>query len=234
MRFSVIIPAHDAEEFLGRALASINRQTFADYEVIVVADACADRTADVAIAHGHTPIISTAGAPGLARNAGMDSAAGDYFLFLDADDWFLRADAFARIAEAIEQTDEPHLLHYGFMWGTTPFGGLQPPQAPYHGGHWHHVWSRAWHRNAVGESRMVSLPAGQDTVFTMAFMEKPGLTHAVYDFPLVQHVLDRPGSVTHTHLNRKRSGDMSMMHGLNEFLAAEQKRARMSPVLPTR
>lgn len=130
MRFSVIIPAHDAEEFLGRALASINRQTFADYEVIVVADACADRTADVAIAHGHTPIISTAGAPGLARNAGMDSAAGDYFLFLDADDWFLRADAFARIAEAIEQTDEPHLLHYGFMWGTTPFGGLQPPQAP--------------------------------------------------------------------------------------------------------
>lgn len=234
MRFSVIIPAHNAEDFLGRALASIDQQTFLDYEVIVVADACADGTADVAIAHGHTPLVSTAGAPGPARNAGMDRAEGDYLLFLDADDWFLRADAFARIAEAIEQTDEPHLLHYGFMWGTTPFGGIQPAQAPHHGGHWHHVWSRAWHRNAIGDSRMVPMPAGQDTVFTMSLMEKPGLTHAVYDFPLVQHVLDRPGSVTHTHLRRKRAGDMSMMDGLMDFLRAEQEKARGTPSPPTR
>lgn len=229
MRFSLIIPAHNAESFLPKALDTVKMQTFDDYEVLVVADVCGDRTADVARDYGYAPIISEGGTPGLARNAGMERAEGDYWLFLDADDWFLVPDAFARIADAIEQTDEPHLLHYGFMWGNDPCGGLQ-----HDGSHYHHVWSRAWHRNAIGSSRMTDLPAGQDTVFTLSFMEKPGLTHAVYDFPLVQHVVGRPGSVTDTHLRKKARGDNSMMKGLYEQIATETARARQMPVAPTR
>lgn len=80
---------------------------------------------------------------------------------------------------------------------------------------------------------MMPLPAGQDTVFTLAFMERPGLTHAVYDFPLMQHVINRPGSVTHTHLARKRRGDTSMMAGLDEMLRHEVEKARRTPVAPT-
>lgn len=229
MRFSVILPAHNAEDFLPRALDSITGQTFTDYELLVVADKCTDGTVDVVHRYGAHPIISTGGTPGLARNAGMDRARGDYWLFLDADDWFLIDDAFQRIADAIDATDEPHLLHYGFMWGDTPHGGLQ-----HDGSHFHHVWSRAWHKNAVGDTRMTPLPAGQDTAFVLPFMEKPGLTHGVYDYPLVQHVLDREGSVTHTHLRKKWRGDTSMMAGLHEYIRIETAKARRLPVPPTR
>lgn len=225
----MIIPAHNASAFIGQALDSVLSQNFTDYEVIVVADKCTDDTAHIARARGAHVIESNGGAPGLARNAGMDRAGGDYWLFLDADDYMLIDSAFDRIAQAIDETGEPHLLHYGFMWGTTPFGGLQPG-----GGHWHHVWSRAWHRKAIGTTRMPSLPAGQDTVFTMGMMNKRGITHAVYDFPLMQHVTDRPGSVTHTHLARKRRGDTSMMAGLDDMLQQAMHEGRSLTVPATR
>ena len=38
MRFSMIIPAHNAREFIGRAVDSVLMQDFTDYELIVVAD----------------------------------------------------------------------------------------------------------------------------------------------------------------------------------------------------
>ena len=44
MRFSIIIPAHNAEYFIGRAIDSILNQGFQDYEIIVVFDRCEDGT----------------------------------------------------------------------------------------------------------------------------------------------------------------------------------------------
>lgn len=48
MRFSIIIPAHEAENRIRVALDSIKQQTFKDYELIVVCDACTDRTEEIA------------------------------------------------------------------------------------------------------------------------------------------------------------------------------------------
>ncbi len=229
MRFSIIIPAHNAAGFIGRAIDSVTAQDFTDYELIVVADKCTDETAGIAAQRGAHVLHTTGGAPGIARNAGMDRARGDYWIFLDADDFLLIDSALRRISDAIDETDEPHLLHYGFMWGPMPVPSIQPT-----GSHWHHVWSRAWHRKAIGDTRMPPLPAGQDTVFTMGMMNKLGLTHGTYDFPLVQHVIDRPGSVTYTHRAKQRRGDMSMMSGLDDFIQEAMQSARTVTVPPTR
>jgi len=51
MLFSIIIPAHNSAATLGAALDSVRAQTFADYEVIVVDDASADGSADLASGH---------------------------------------------------------------------------------------------------------------------------------------------------------------------------------------
>ena len=37
--FSVIVPAHNSEEYIGKGIASIKEQTFTDYELIIVCDA---------------------------------------------------------------------------------------------------------------------------------------------------------------------------------------------------
>ena len=48
MKFSVIIPAHNEESVISKALESIKQQSFTDYELIVVCDACTDRTKEIA------------------------------------------------------------------------------------------------------------------------------------------------------------------------------------------
>ena len=93
---SVIIPAYDREGSIARAIASVQRPVDAAYEVIVVDDGSADRTADRAqgaIDHAHEGagrvLRQANGGPGKARNTGAKAARGRYLAFLDSDDfWF--------------------------------------------------------------------------------------------------------------------------------------------------
>ena len=93
-RFSVIMPAHDAEAFLDAAILAIEHQTFDDWELIVVDDASRDASATIAQRHAAADprirIISHTQNKGAAaaRNTGMDAARGRYIWFVDADDSF--------------------------------------------------------------------------------------------------------------------------------------------------
>ena len=51
-RVSVIIPAYNAEAFLPETLASVEAQTYDDWEVVVADDASTDRTAEVVESRG--------------------------------------------------------------------------------------------------------------------------------------------------------------------------------------
>lgn len=88
-RVSVIIPAHNAEPFLEETLASVQAQTYADWEVVVCDDGSRDQTWDVLQAAG--PRVRAvrneqARGPAVARNRALAIATGDFAVFLDADD----------------------------------------------------------------------------------------------------------------------------------------------------
>lgn len=87
---SIIMPAYNTAAFIGEALDSVFRQTFTDYEVIVINDGSPD-----------TPALRAAVAPYLdrlvyleqenggssaARNAGLARARGRFVALLDSDD----------------------------------------------------------------------------------------------------------------------------------------------------
>ncbi len=89
---SIIIPAYNVEGYIARAIESMQRQTFTDYELFVVNDGSTDRTGDIIrqftrhdlrIVDFHT---KNGGAPA-ARNLALDHARGKYVFFMDADDW---------------------------------------------------------------------------------------------------------------------------------------------------
>ncbi|HSK63862.1 MAG TPA: glycosyltransferase family A protein [Pyrinomonadaceae bacterium] len=89
--FSVIIPVYNRSSFLAATLDSVWRQTFTDYEVIVVDDGSTDDTpAQLAELGERVTVIRQANAgPGVARNNGAKHAKGTYLAFLDSDDlWF--------------------------------------------------------------------------------------------------------------------------------------------------
>src|SRR3989344_1729350 len=59
-KFSIVIPANNEENYLPKTLESINNQNYKDYEVIVVANGCTDKTVEVV-----TNLINDFGFPNL-------------------------------------------------------------------------------------------------------------------------------------------------------------------------
>ena len=92
---SVIIPTHNRADLLVKSVESVLRQTFRDFECIIVDDASCDATQEEAkkllrkdkriVYHRHEINKHAAGA----RNTGIGLAAGDFIAFLDDDDEWL-------------------------------------------------------------------------------------------------------------------------------------------------
>ena len=85
---SVVIPTHNAAEFLAEAVDSVLGQTYQPLEVIVVDDGSEDETSRVAAAFTDRIIYLHKEWAGLssARNTGIRAASGEWIALLDADD----------------------------------------------------------------------------------------------------------------------------------------------------
>jgi glycosyltransferase involved in cell wall biosynthesis len=101
---SAIIPVHNGESTIARAVESVLTQDFSDIELIVVNDGSTDSTHEVLGPYaGQVKRIEQAKAgPAVARNVGIEAARGKYVAFLDADDAWLPGKLGALVA-AIEQ-----------------------------------------------------------------------------------------------------------------------------------
>jgi glycosyltransferase involved in cell wall biosynthesis len=84
VEISVIIPALNEEKYIRNALDGLRKQTFRNFETIVVDGGSADRTRELAKASARVILLKKQGA-GRARNAGARIAKGSILLFLDAD-----------------------------------------------------------------------------------------------------------------------------------------------------
>jgi hypothetical protein len=104
----VILPCFNVSACITRAIDSLLRQDFPDFEVILVDDGSTDKTAEVARrAIAGDPRFRIVTQPNLglscARNVGMDLARGRYLAFLDGDDHF--ADSFlSTMVNALERS----------------------------------------------------------------------------------------------------------------------------------
>jgi glycosyltransferase involved in cell wall biosynthesis len=93
---SVIAPVYKTERFLRTCLGSIVRQTFTDWELVVVNDASPDNSAAIlaefALKDPRIKIITHPVNRGVsqARFTGLAAAAGRYIVFVDSDDWIPR------------------------------------------------------------------------------------------------------------------------------------------------
>jgi glycosyltransferase involved in cell wall biosynthesis len=83
---SVVIPAYNAARYLAEAIESVLAQTYDPIEVIVVDDGSTDATAEVARRYPARLIEGSHGGRSVARNRGIDAAAGAFVAFCDADD----------------------------------------------------------------------------------------------------------------------------------------------------
>jgi cellulose synthase/poly-beta-1,6-N-acetylglucosamine synthase-like glycosyltransferase len=85
-RFSVIVPAYNAERTISACVTALRAQAFDHpYEIIVVDDGSTDDTATAARAAGARVITIPNSRPAAARNVGIRAAAGEIICCTDAD-----------------------------------------------------------------------------------------------------------------------------------------------------
>lgn len=88
-KISIVIPAYNAENTIGRLLDQFFMQTYTDLEIIVVNDGSTDNTRSVCerIKDKRVSLFNiTNHGQGYARNYGLDRAHGEFVGFCDADD----------------------------------------------------------------------------------------------------------------------------------------------------
>ncbi len=99
--FSIIIPAHNEEKYLRKTLHSIKQQTCQDFEVIITANGCTDKTEEIIKKRTNKQLrVLSLAKPNVsvARNAGALNANGNILIFLDADTT-LEQDSLKKIKE---------------------------------------------------------------------------------------------------------------------------------------
>lgn len=125
---SVIVPAYQAEAFLGEALESALAQDRGPVEVLVVDDGSTDRTAEVASTYPVRLLRSPNRGPAAARNSGLALARGEFVTILDADDVW-PADRLSRQVDHLHAHPE-----HGIVLGLTEIfltpGQPRPPHWP--------------------------------------------------------------------------------------------------------
>lgn len=89
---SVIMLTYNRENLVSRAIESILRQTYRNFEFIIVDNGSTDRSGQIAEEYAAKDnrirvIHRERGNIGSGRNAGLDAAQGDYITFIDDDDW---------------------------------------------------------------------------------------------------------------------------------------------------
>lgn len=120
--FSIIIPVYNGEQCIGQCLDSIYAQGLLedDFEVICVNDASTDNTSKVileyGLSHKNLRLITHEKnrRQGAARNTGLRAAAGEYILYIDADDAFI-SNALSQLKEELEKNRGIDILRFNHV-----------------------------------------------------------------------------------------------------------------------
>lgn len=110
-KVSVIVPIYKSEKYLPGCVSSIIKQSFKDLEIILVDDGSQDKCPQICDSYAKQDkrikvIHQKNKGQSAARNAGIDSATGDYLFFVDSDDR-LHPQAIEILLNIAEKTNAP-------------------------------------------------------------------------------------------------------------------------------
>lgn len=198
-KFSIIIPAYNAEDRIRKVLHSVRYQeNITDYELIVVCDSCTDNTAKIAREEFDAIVVEeNYENDGLSRNKGLDIAIGDWVLFLDDDDYWLHEYVLDMINSALEVANHKlDILQFGFIWKGKGYcasnigkNGLITLYS--------NVWTKCFRREFIGDTRFPNIYSISDSKFVSALLAKRPIIK-VLDHPMYYYNYMRVGSITET------------------------------------
>ena len=115
------MPVYNAEKYLAKAIESVLEQTFTDFELLLINDSSADKSAMICQRYSKKDKRifclennSEVHGPGPTRNIGLDYAVGKYIYFMDADDWMDES----LLQSAVERMEETNadIVQFGVIY----------------------------------------------------------------------------------------------------------------------
>ena len=110
MRFSIIVPIYNVENYIRKCISTLIGQTYPDIEIILVDDGSPDSCPQICDEYAELDnriivIHKQNGGLSDARNAGLEIASGDYVIFVDSDD-FIDSDTCERLLQYAETNSD--------------------------------------------------------------------------------------------------------------------------------
>lgn len=181
--FSVIIPVYNGEHYLEGCLASVESQSFGDWECICIDDGSSDVSGKILDNAVRTDrrirvVHQRNGGVSRARNRALDRVGAYYVCFLDGDDCFV-PDAFSVLADCCRLKNPDAVEIRWSRSGTTV--EAEAVSVRFHrlpAGAWEERWAweffrscwmHVWRREVLGTNRFVEgLPLGEDVLFSLS------------------------------------------------------------------
>lgn len=116
IKFSVIVPIYNVEEYIEECVSSVLRQTYSNFELILVNDGSPDSSLEIIIRLSKRDdriiVINKKENEGvaLARSTGLSQAVGNFVLYLDGDDQLV-PEALEILSKKI-QSNNPDIVIY--------------------------------------------------------------------------------------------------------------------------
>ncbi|WP_214744397.1 glycosyltransferase family 2 protein [Exiguobacterium sp. s189] len=120
IRFSIIVPIYNVEDFLEECILSILNQSYDNFEIILVDDGSIDKSSAICNQyndkyHNVKLLEKKNGGLSSARNEGVKVAKGDYLLFVDGDD-FIAKDTLKNLYNIIIENPTVDLICGKFIY----------------------------------------------------------------------------------------------------------------------
>jgi len=116
MFFSVILPIYNVEKYLAECVESVLKQTFGDYELILVDDGSKDSSGKICDEYAQRDsrirvIHKENGGASDSRNVGLKNALGDYIVYIDSDDYIIADDFLSDLYDEIKIKNSDVVLY---------------------------------------------------------------------------------------------------------------------------
>lgn len=188
-KISVIIPVYNAEKYIKETLDSIVKQSYKNWEIILVENGSEDKSPDIIREYEkkYSQIYMIKGpgkGPGLARNAGIKKSQGEYIIFVDSDDYIPDANIFSKYISIVEKINADIVVsNYARLWNgkllpaeeTRAFALLSPLseefrfQGFFSIGTLSYVWGKLYRKDFLEKNQIIfeDIIYAEDKLFNM-------------------------------------------------------------------